>query len=88
MNSQEGNAGNTASIDHATERQGAGNPGGIFAPATVGNAGLTMSPRGRLQRGLSGQLSTEQLQVRSWTVALTLANRFRVIRTLDIAVAC
>jgi len=88
MNSQEGNAGNTAAIDRATERQGAGNPGGTFAPATVGIAGLTKSPRGRLQRGLSSQLSTDQLQVRSWTVALTLANRFRVIRTLDIAVAC
>jgi hypothetical protein len=39
-------------------------------------------------RGLSATLSTTQLQRAIWLRALLIANRFRVIRTIDVAVAC
>nr|WP_236676961.1 hypothetical protein [Piscinibacter lacus] len=53
-----------------------------------GTSPLPTPSRPGPKRGLSSQLSTGQLQARSWTIALSLANRFRVIRTLDVAVAC
>jgi hypothetical protein len=59
-----------------------------LAHIPAGASATSQSSRGALKRGLSSQLSTDQLQVRSWTIALSLANRFRVIRTLDVAVAC
>ncbi len=88
MASQEGNAGNTVTRNDAAERAAAASPSGTTAPAPVGNASLPRTSRGTLRRGLSNQLSTDQLQVRSWTIALSLAKPLQVIRTLDVAVAC
>lgn len=86
--SQGGNAGNTVARIDGAEWPAAAGPGGTSTQPPMGSAALARAPRGTLQRGLSSQLSTDQLQVRSWTIALSLANRFRVIRTLDVAVAC
>lgn len=88
MASQEGNAGNTVAQKFGAEGADAACPGDTSTPVTAGSAALPRTPRGPLRRGLSGQLSTDQLQTRSWTIALSLVGRFRVIRTLDVAVAC
>lgn len=85
---QGGSAGTTMVATGGDERTAAACPGGTSRPPTVGSIALPRKPRGTLQWGLSGQLSTNELQTRSWTIALSLANRFRVIRTLDVAVAC
>lgn len=45
-------------------------------------------PPPAVRRGLSTLLSSQTLQERIWKRSLSLANRFRVIRTLDIAVYC
>ena len=42
----------------------------------------------RVPRGLTSQLSTLALQDRIWARSLMLVDRFRVIRTIDIAVHC
>lgn len=42
----------------------------------------------RVQRGLTMEVSSTQLRVAIWTRALRLADRFRVIRTVDVAVKC
>ena len=63
-------------------------PGATQTPAPETNNAAPSMRRGALRRGLSEQVSTTQLQSRSWTIALQVANRFRVIRTLDVAVAC
>lgn len=42
----------------------------------------------RVHRGLSAQLSTAALQSSSRLMALTMLNRFRVMRTIDVAVLC
>lgn len=86
--SQGGNAGNAAASPDAHERPRSGGNSDTSAPLPAGTSAVSQSPRGALKRGLSSQLSTDQLQIRSWTIALSLANRFRVIRTLDVAVAC
>lgn len=39
-------------------------------------------------RGLAAGISTTQLKQRIWSRALLTANRFRVIRTIDVAVCC
>lgn len=39
-------------------------------------------------RGLAADISTTQLKQRIWSRALLTANRFRVIRTIDVAVCC
>lgn len=91
-----GNAGHTVTTVAAAERHPASCPTdavtpshGDTAPSSPrGTSPLSKSPRQGPKRGLSSQLSTGQLQARSWTIALSLANRFRVIRTLDVAVAC
>lgn len=41
-----------------------------------------------VQRGLTNEVSSSKLRSAIWTRALCLANRFRVIRTIDIAAAC
>jgi hypothetical protein len=41
-----------------------------------------------VNRGLSQDISTTQLRNVIWVKSLLIANRFRVIRTLDVAVAC
>jgi hypothetical protein len=46
-----------------------------------------VQPR-RVPRGLTAQLSTLALQDRIWARSLLLVDRFRVIRTIDIAVHC
>lgn len=45
-------------------------------------------PQKKVTRGLAATLSTKVLKDRIWTRSLFLANRFRVIRTLDIAAHC
>ena len=45
------------------------------------------APR-RVPRGLTSQVSTLALQERIWARSLMLVDRFRVIRTIDIAVQC
>lgn len=47
----------------------------------------TAPPR-RMDRGLTASVSTKILKQGIWLRALLMANRFRVIRTLDIAVCC
>jgi hypothetical protein len=44
--------------------------------------------RTQVARGLSEQVATFQLRDGIWRRALGLANRFRVIRTIDVAAAC
>ena len=60
--------------------------------ATDGDAPVTTDiPISRpqpVQRGLSTLISSQTLQERIWLRSLSLANRFRVIRTLDIAAHC
>lgn len=51
---------------------------------TKGNANAAR----HVSRGLSAQVPTNALRSAIWRRTLTLANRFRVIRTVDIAVAC
>lgn len=45
-------------------------------------------PPRKVARGLAATISTTQLKQRIWLRALLMANRFRVIRTIDIAVCC
>jgi hypothetical protein len=47
----------------------------------------TAQPR-RMDRGLTASVATKILKQGIWLRALLMANRFRVIRTLDIAVCC
>lgn len=42
----------------------------------------------KVNRGLAATVSTTKLKERIWLRALLTANRFRVIRTLDVAVVC
>jgi hypothetical protein len=44
--------------------------------------------RAQVARGLTEQVATFQLRDGIWRRALALANRFRVIRTIDVAAAC
>lgn len=50
-------------------------------------AGETGGPR-NVARGLAATISTTKLKQAIWLRALLTANRFRVIRTIDIAVCC
>ena len=50
-------------------------------------ADKTAPPR-KMDRGLAASVSTKKLKQGIWLRALLTANRFRVIRTLDIAVCC
>ncbi len=54
-----------------------------LAPATT----ETVTPR-KVARGLAATMSTTKLKQGIWLRALLTANRFRVIRTIDIAVCC
>src|ERR1035437_10033495 len=42
----------------------------------------------KVNRGLAATVSTTKLKERIWVRALLTANRFRVIRTLDVSVVC
>lgn len=44
--------------------------------------------RGSVSRGLSERVATLQLRDAIWRRSLTLTNRFRVIRTIDVAASC
>ena len=50
--------------------------------------GSTQTPQKKVSRGLSKEIPTTILQTLICERALLLANRFRVIRTIDVAVAC
>jgi len=56
-------------------------------PLSSDSASASEAPR-RVPRGLTAQLSTQALQDRIWARSLLLVDRFRVIRTIDIAVHC
>lgn len=55
-----------------------------------GNEAVDAKPTARkeIQRGLSAQIATNVLREMIWERTLLLANRFRVIRTIDVAVSC
>lgn len=57
-------------------------------PVTRGSSSSAEGGNRAVPRGLSSRVSTSRLRERSWLVALMVCNRFRVIRTLDIAAAC
>lgn len=83
-----GNASKTG--DPALRTESASTPGHSVTPGvpTVGTESDAAAPRGVLTRGLSARLATDVLQRRAWCIALSVAHRFRVIRTIDVAVAC
>ena len=56
-------------------------------PLSSESASTSEAPR-RVPRGLTSQVSTLALQERIWARSLLLVDRFRVIRTIDIAVHC
>ncbi|MFC7407708.1 hypothetical protein [Hydrogenophaga atypica] len=56
-------------------------------PLSTRTASRSEEPR-RVPRGLTTQVSTLALQDRIWARSLLLVDRFRVIRTIDIAVHC
>lgn len=60
--------------------------GDSLTPVTV--TGAASNVKKTVSRGLAASLSTKQLRSGIWSRALLIANRFRVIRTLDIAVCC
>lgn len=64
-----------AGIDEATEQRDLSITGDAIPPTKV-------------RRGLTDNLSARHLRSAIWRHALTLADRFRVIRTIDIAVRC
>lgn len=68
--------------DHAQAGVPSHAPGG----ADGGAARADATPR--VARGLSADVPTSVLREGSWRLALRLAHRFRVIRTLDVAAAC
>lgn len=55
--------------------------------ASPGTTNLVAAPR-TVNRGIAEVHSTAVLKDRIWTRALLMANRFRVIRTIDVAVCC
>lgn len=65
-------------------------PSGPTATAPVIHEGSSQMPNGvrPVVRGMTAQVHSNDLQERIRIRALTLANRFRVIRTIDVAVAC
>ena len=57
-------------------------------PAPQPPAKVETIARRKVNRGLAATISTTQLQRGIWLRTLLTANRFRVIRTIDIAVSC
>jgi hypothetical protein len=69
---------------HAVPRRGAS-----VGQKTCSEASRVASKKSaRVARGLAAAVSTKTLKTGIWTRALLVANRFRVIRTIDIAVCC
>jgi hypothetical protein len=60
--------------------------GDALTPVTV--AGAARNVKKTVSRGIAASLSTKELRSGIWSRALLTANRFRVIRTIDIAVCC
>ena len=58
------------------------------APETHGQLSTTEEVSRRVARGVTARIGTWPLQEAIWLRSLSLANRFRVIRTIDIAVHC
>jgi hypothetical protein len=56
--------------------------------SSLAAANVENPPARKVARGLTTSMSTKQLKDGIWLRTLLLANRFRVIRTLDVAVAC
>lgn len=66
-----------------------GNSGDVTGTQRTSSLGSVATPKSRTPpRGLTASISTTQLKQRIWLRALLTANRFRVIRTIDIAVYC
>ena len=65
-------------------------PSGPTAAPPVMHAGASQVPKGArpVARGMTALVHSSDLQERIRMRALSLANRFRVIRTIDVAVAC
>lgn len=77
-----------AMVSAAAHHAGAARDATVAASEeSEGAADDAAGPR-RVSRGLTSVVPSTQLRSAIWTRALTLANRFRVIRTVDIAVAC
>ncbi len=70
------------------------NSGKVTAPTVAPNIEKTSAPgddktaKKKVNRGLAATVPTTKLKERIWIRALLTANRFRVIRTLDVAVVC
>ena len=58
------------------------------APGVTSTLSAGQTPRCPVPRGLTAQVGTLALQDRIWGRSLLLVDRFRVIRTIDIAVHC
>ena len=66
-----------------------GHSGDVTGTQRTSSLGSVATPKSRTpSRGLTASISTTQLKQRIWLRALLTANRFRVIRTIDIAVCC
>ncbi|MEO8119773.1 MAG: hypothetical protein ABI606_10685 [Rhodoferax sp.] len=87
-----GDANNSTTVDTPdTSKTSAGTETGL-PPAektsSLASTGAEAPPRKKVARGLASTVSTKQLRDGIWLRTLLLANRFRVIRTIDVAVAC
>lgn len=76
-----------ANIDPGAERQ-CPSDAIPLAPGLELALSVGQTPKCLVPRGLSAQVSTLALQDRIWSRSLLLVDRFRVIRTLDIAIHC
>jgi hypothetical protein len=56
--------------------------------SSLAATGVDTPPPKKVARGLTINMSTKQLKDGIWLRVLLLANRFRVIRTIDVAVTC
>jgi hypothetical protein len=56
--------------------------------SSLAATGVEVLPPRKVARGLTTSMSTKQLKDGIWLRALLTANRFRVIRTVDVAVCC
>lgn len=76
--------GSHAAQQHGTPHDGSDELSGSAGKTPMGSSQNTR----RVHRGLSAQLSTAQLQSSARLMVLTMLNRFRVMRTIDVAVLC
>jgi hypothetical protein len=78
---------NTPSACDATEDMEARLPP-LEATPSLATESVDAPPPRKVARGLTTSMSTKQLKDGIWLRALLIANRFRVFRTIDVAVAC